>query len=66
MIRMIKGTYGLVANNGAVIAMTPRSGPFEVNSEREAELVAIGVAEYAKKPTRPTRAKRKNAKEPEG
>lgn len=44
MIRMIKGTYGLTAN-GTVEAMTPSSGPFQVNEEREAELIAAGVAE---------------------
>ena len=49
MIKMIKGTYGLVVN-GAVEAMTPRSAPFELSEEREAELVAAGVAVKAEKP----------------
>lgn len=44
MIRMIKGTYGLMVD-GSVEAMTPHSGPFSISKEREAELVAAGVAE---------------------
>ena len=44
MIKMIKGTYGKVAN-GVVEAMTPRSGTFSLSKSREAELVALGVAE---------------------
>lgn len=44
MIKMIKGTYGLVVN-GSVEAMTPHSGPFSLTKAREAELVAAGVAE---------------------
>ncbi len=43
MIRMIKGTYGRVAN-GTVEAMTKRSGSFSLSEAREAELVAAGVA----------------------
>ena len=44
MIRMIKGTYGKVVN-GVVEAMTKRSGSFSLPETREAELVALGVAE---------------------
>lgn len=44
MIKMTKGTYGLVVN-GSVEAMTPHTGPFSLPKEREAELVAAGVAE---------------------
>lgn len=44
MIKMIKGTYGLVVN-GSVEAMTPHAAPFSLSKEREAELVAAGVAE---------------------
>lgn len=44
MIKMIKGTYGLVVN-GTVEAMTKHSGPFKLSETREAELVAAGVAE---------------------
>lgn len=43
MIKMIKGTYGRVAN-GVVEAMTKRSAPFSLSEAREAELVAAGVA----------------------
>lgn len=43
MIQMIKGTYGLV-KNGTVEAMTKHSAPFSLSPEREAELVAVGVA----------------------
>jgi len=44
MIKMIKATYGLVKADGSVEAMTPASGPFSVSPEREAELIALGVA----------------------
>lgn len=44
MIKMTKGTYGLVVD-GSVEAMTQHSGPFSLSKEREAELVATGVAE---------------------
>lgn len=43
MIQMIRGTYGLV-KNGTVEAMTKHSAPFSLSPEREAELVAVGVA----------------------
>lgn len=43
MIKMIKGTYGRVAN-GVVEAMTKHSAPFSLSEAREAELVAAGVA----------------------
>lgn len=43
MIQMIKSTYGLV-KNGTVEAMTKHSAPFSISPEREAELVAVGVA----------------------
>lgn len=44
MIRITKGTYGLL-KNGAVEAITKHSAPFSLTAEREAELVALGVAE---------------------
>lgn len=44
MIKMIKATYGLAKADGSVEAMTPAFGPFSVNPEREAELIALGVA----------------------
>lgn len=49
MIRMIKGTYGLVVD-GTVKAMTKHSEPFTLPEAREAELVALGVAEYVEEP----------------
>ena len=50
MIKMIKGTYGLMVN-GAVEAMTKHSGPFKLSKKREAELVAAGVAEIVEDTT---------------
>lgn len=49
MIKMIKGTYGLVVD-GVVEAMTPRSAPFKLSEKREAELVAAGVAVKVEEP----------------
>ena len=45
MIKIIRSTYGLV-KNGAVEAKTKHSAPFSLSENREAELVALGVAEY--------------------
>lgn len=50
MIKMIKGTYGRV-ENGTVEAMTKHSAPFKLSEEREAELVAAGVAVMVEEPT---------------
>ncbi len=49
MIRMTKGTYGLVSD-GVVQAMTKNSAPFSLSEEREAELIAAGVAEKVETP----------------
>lgn len=49
MIKMIKGTYGLVVN-GVVEAMTKHSAPFTLPEAREAELVAAGVAVKMEEP----------------
>lgn len=49
MIRMIKGTYGLV-KNGTVEPMTKHSPAFSINAAREAELVEAGVAVYEAEP----------------
>lgn len=49
MIKMIKGTYGLVVAGG-VEAMTKRSAPFPLPEAREAELVAAGVAVKVEEP----------------
>lgn len=47
MIKIIKGTYGYRTERGIVKPKTAKDGPFSVSPEREAELVAMGVAEYA-------------------
>lgn len=49
MIKMIKGTYGLVTDGG-VEAMNKHSAPFKLSAAREAELVAAGVAEKVEEP----------------
>ena len=49
MIRMIKGTYGLV-KNGTVEPMTKHSPAFSINAAREAELVEAVVAVYEAEP----------------
>ena len=49
MIKMIKGTYGRKVN-GTVEAMTPRSEPFSLSKDREAELIKAGVAVEVKEP----------------
>lgn len=67
MIKIIKGTYGLEIN-GTVEARTPGSAPFALSEEREAELVALGVAEKVEAPEnahadKPMAALRKEAAE---
>lgn len=48
MIKIIQGTYGYIDENGIVKPKTAKDAPFELaDKSREAELVAIGVAEYA-------------------
>ena len=48
MIKIIQGTYGYIDENGIVKPKTAKDAPFEVEDKsREAELVALGVAEYA-------------------
>lgn len=49
MIQMVKGTYGRVVN-GVVEAMTKRSAPFSLSKDREAELIAAGVAVKVEEP----------------
>lgn len=47
MIKIIQGTYGYVDENGIVKPKTAKDAPFELEDKsREAELVALGVAEY--------------------
>lgn len=62
MIKIIKGTYGRVTDNG-VEAMTPGSEPFALSESREAELIAAGVAEKVQEEARP-KSKRKAVKTP--
>lgn len=45
MIKMICGVYGHYVD-GQVIARNKNSEPFEIAPEREAQLVALGYAEY--------------------
>lgn len=45
MIKMITGKYGLYTD-GKVVGMDKNSPPFSIAPEREAELVAAGLAEY--------------------
>lgn len=48
MIKIIQGTYGYIDENGIVKPKTAKDAPFELaDKSREAELVALGVAEYA-------------------
>ena len=48
MIKIIQGTYGYIDENGIVKPKTAKDAPFELEDKsREAELVALGVAEYA-------------------
>lgn len=46
MIRIIKGVYGYLNENGVVKPKTPEDKPFELTKEQEARLVGLGVAEY--------------------
>ena len=52
MIKMVKGTYGLVLPGGGIEAMNSRTGPFVIagNPEKEAELVAKGYAVFVGNP----------------
>lgn len=55
MIQMIAGVFGLpIKKDGKTIrikGMGPNDGPFSVSPEREAELVAKGIARYVDHPT---------------
>lgn len=50
MIKIIKGTYGYMTENGTVKPKTEKDGPFELTKEQEARLVGLGVAEYVQEP----------------
>lgn len=45
MIKVISGTVGVFENNRMDLK-TSKSGPFELDGKREAELVASGIAKY--------------------
>ena len=51
MIKILRGTYGRVVS-GSVEAMTNKSEPFSLSEKREAELVALGVAEKVDEPVK--------------
>ena len=46
MIKIVKGTYGLVDKKGFVRPMRESNGPFSTRPEEEARLVGLGVAVY--------------------
>lgn len=46
MIRIIKGTYGYMNENGVVKPKTAKDEPFSLSAEQEARLVGLGVAVY--------------------
>ena len=58
MIKMIKGIYGLVVN-GTIEAKNKHSEPFALSEEREAELIAAGVAVKVEEPEQPKASARK-------
>lgn len=46
MIRIIKGVYGYLDENGMVKPKTEKDAPFELTREQEERLVGLGVAVY--------------------
>lgn len=58
MIQMIAGVYGLPVKqengNIKIVGMGPKSGPFSIDPEREAELVAKKIARYVEQPVEET------------
>lgn len=46
MIKIIKGVYGFMSENGIVRPKTSEDEPFSLPVEQEARLVDLGVAEY--------------------
>ena len=47
MIKIVRGVYGFIDQNGIVRPKTEADEPFELTPEQEARLVRLGVAEYA-------------------
>ena len=48
MIQIVRGVYGYLDKDGIVRPKTEADGPFSLNPEQEARLVALGVAQYVK------------------
>lgn len=46
MIRIIRGVYGYLDQDGIVRPKTEADGPFALTPEQEARLVRLGVAQY--------------------
>ena len=46
MIKIVRGVYGFMDENGIVRPKTEADEPFELLPEQEARLVALGVAQY--------------------
>lgn len=46
MIKISRGVYGFIDENGTVRPKTARDGAFSVSEDEEARLVNLGVAEY--------------------
>lgn len=55
MIKVISGTVGVFENNRMELK-TSKSGPFELDGKREAELVASGIAKYHEQAAAPAQA----------
>ncbi len=48
MVKIVKGVYGFVDENGVVQPKTSKDAPFSMAKELEARLVEKGVAVYVK------------------
>ena len=46
MIKISRGVYGFIDENGTVRPKTARDGAFSVSKDEKARLVNLGVAEY--------------------
>lgn len=46
MIKISRGVYGFIDENGTVQPKTARDGAFSASEDEEARLVNLGVAEY--------------------
>lgn len=52
MIRIIRGTYGYLDENGIVKPKTEKDEPFSLTPEQEDRLVGLGVAVYVDTPVK--------------